>query len=85
MIGAQTIMNGIEIYGQSNAGFVNAAEVIKRGGTFSRPIFLTSDLEHFVIVEGHLRITAFALVPEYFNNVECFVGKCGDDDLKKWI
>ena len=82
---AQTIRNGIEIYNQSNAGFVKAAEYIKSGGKFSRPVLLTCDFEHFVIVEGHLRITAFALVPEHFNNVECFVGKCSNDDLKKWM
>lgn len=82
---AQTILNGIEIYDQSNAGFVKAAEFIKSGGKFLRPILLTSDSEHFVIVEGHLRITAFALVPEHFNNIECFVGECSNDDLKKWL
>ena len=82
---AQTILNGIEIYNQSNAGFVKAAEFIKSGGKFSRPILLTADSENFVIVEGHLRITAFALVPEHFNNVECLVGKCSGDDLKKWL
>lgn len=85
MIAAQAILNGIEIYNQSNAGFVKAAEFIKSGGNFSRPILLTSDLEHFVIVEGHFRITAFALAPEHFNNIECLVGKCSNDDLKKWI
>lgn len=82
---AQSILNGIEIYGQSNAGFVKASEYIRSGGKFPRPILLTSDFEHFVIVEGHLRITAYALSPKYFNNVECFVGKCGAGDLKKWI
>ena len=82
---AQTISDGIEIYDQSNAGFVKAAEFIKSGGKFLRPVLLSSDLEHFVIVEGHFRITAFALVPEHFNNIECFVGKCSGDDLKKWI
>ncbi len=82
---AQTILNGTEIYEQSNEGFVKAAEFIKCGGKFLRPIFLTSDFERFVIVEGHLRMTAFALSPESFNNVECFVGKCSDDDLKNWL
>ncbi len=85
LIAAQTILNGIEIYNQSNEGFMKAAEYIKSGGTFSRPILLTSDLEHFIIVEGHFRITAFALVPKHFNNIECFVGKCSSDALKKWI
>lgn len=82
---AQTILSGIEIYEQSNAGFVKAAEFIKSGGKFPKTILLTSDFEHFVIVEGHLRITAFALAPECFNNVECFVGECRGDDLKKWL
>ncbi|MDE7223445.1 MAG: hypothetical protein K2O34_06655 [Acetatifactor sp.] len=82
---AQTILDGIEIYNQSNAGFIKAAEFIKNGGKFLKPILLTSDLEHFVIVEGHFRITAYALAPEHFNNVECFVGKCSSDDLKKWM
>lgn len=85
LIAAQTILNGIEIYNQSNTGFVKAAEYIKSGGKFLRPILLTSDSEHFVIVEGHFRITAFALVPEHFDNVECLVGKCSSDDLKKWM
>ncbi len=82
---AQTILEGTEIYGQSNEGFLKAAEFIKSGGKFFRPILLTSDSEHFVIVEGHLRMTAFALVPEHFNNIECLVGKCSYDDLNKWI
>lgn len=82
---ARTILEGTEIYGQSNEGFLKAAEFIKSGGKFFRPILLTSDSEHFVIVEGHLRMTAFALVPEHFNNIECLVGKCSYDDLNKWI
>lgn len=82
---AQTILNGIEIYEQSNEGFLKAAEFIKGGGKFLRPIFLTSDFEHFVIVEGHLRMTAFALAPECFDNIECFVGKCDGDELKNWL
>ena len=85
LIAANAIRCGIEIYQQSNAGFVKAAVFIKNGGKFLRPIFLTSDFEHFVIVEGHLRITAYALVPEYFHNIECFVGKCSSDALEKWM
>ncbi len=82
---AQTIRDGVEIYNQSNVGFVKATEYIKSGGKFPRMIFLTSDFKHFVIVEGHLRMTAFALAPECFDDVECFVGKCSGEDLDKWM
>lgn len=82
---AENILGGAEIYGQSTEGFVKAAEFLKNGGKFPRIILLTSDLEHFVIVEGHLRMTAYALAPEYFDKVECFVGKCRGDDLKNWL
>lgn len=85
LVAAQTIRDGIEIYNQSNAGFVKAAEYIKCGGKFPRPIFLTADYEHFVIVEGHLRMTAFALAPECFNDIDCFVGKCNSEELNKWM
>lgn len=82
---AQTILDGTEIYGQSSEGFLKAAKFIKYGGKFPKVILLTSDFEHFVIVEGHLRMTAYALAPECFNNIECFVGKCGSNDLKNWL
>lgn len=85
LIAAQTVLSGIEIYDQSNAGFLKATEFLRGGGKFARPIFLTSDFEQFVIVEGHLRMTAFALAPEYFHDVKCFVGKCSDKDFRNWI
>ena len=82
---AQQIQSGTEIYGQSTDGFLRAAEFIKNGGKFARPVLLTSDFRNFVIVEGHLRITAYALVPAQFENVECFVGACARSELTKWM
>lgn len=82
---AETIRQGTEIFGVSNEGFLRAAEYIKSGGGFPRLFFLTSDYENFVIVEGHQRMTAYALVPEYFLNVEVIVGKCSEEQLKKWM
>ena len=82
---AETIRSGVRIYDVSNAGFLHASEYIKNGGTFPKLFFLTSDYENFVIVEGHLRMTAYALVPECFNNVEIIVGKCSSEELNKWM
>lgn len=82
---AETIGQGTEIFGVSNEGFLRAAEYIKSGGGFPRLFFLTSDYENFVIVEGHQRMTAYALVPECFKDVEVIVGRCTAEALKKWM
>ena len=84
LVAAETIRNGILIYGLSNDGFLNASQYIKDGGSFHRLFFLTSDYENFVIVEGHFRMTAYALVPECFNDVEVIVGKCSSEELNIW-
>lgn len=85
MVAAETIRKGISIYGQDNGGFVRAAEYIKAGGDFPKMFFLTSDYKSFVIVEGHLRMTAYALASECFNRVEAIVGKCNNDELNNWM
>ncbi|MBQ9141773.1 MAG: hypothetical protein IJX63_08275 [Lachnospiraceae bacterium] len=82
---AETVRKGIHIFDVSNDRFLRAAEYIKAGGTFPKLFFVTSDYESFVIVEGHLRMTAYALVPEYFDQVEVIVGKCDRDELNLWM
>lgn len=82
---AENIRNGKEIFGVSNEGFLRAAEYVKRGGRFPKLFFLTTDYENYVIVEGHQRMTAYALVPEYFDNVEVIVGKCSKEELERWM
>ena len=82
---AETIRKGVRIYGVSNEGFLQAAEYVKNGGIFPKLFFLTADYENFVIVEGHQRMTAYALVPEYFRDVEVIVGKCSEEEMKKWM
>lgn len=81
----RTIHEGISIYGQGNEGFINAASYIRNGGVFNKMFFLTADFEKYVIVEGHMRMTAYAIEPDYFNNIEVIVGKCDSDELKNWM
>lgn len=81
----ETIHKGVLIYGQSNEGFINAASYIRNGGVFNKMFFLTADFEKYVIVEGHQRMTAYAIEPDYFNNIEVIVGKCDSDELKNWM
>lgn len=85
LFAAETIRNGTEIFGVSNEGFLRAAEYIQRGGSFPRLFFLTADYKNFVIVEGHQRVTAYALVPECFRDVEVIVGKCSSEELEQWM
>lgn len=47
-------------------------------------ILLTHDYKSFVVLEGHSRITVYALNPQYFKNVKCFVLKCSKEDLDRW-
>lgn len=82
---AETIRRGVRIFEVSNEGFLRAAEYIKGGGTFPKPFFITADYETFVIVEGHQRITAYALVPERFEGIEVIVGKCREEELCLWM
>ena len=85
LFAAETIGNGTEIFGVSNEGFLRVAEYIRGGGTFPKLFFLTADYENFVIVEGHQRMTAYALAPECFKDVEVIVGRCSREELEQWM
>ena len=82
---AKAILGGKTVYDESNDGFLRAAEFIRGGGKFPKMFFLTGDYESFVIVEGHLRMTAYALAPDYFNDIEVIVGECRAQELRKWM
>lgn len=73
------------IYGQNNDAFIQAALHIKNGGTFPKMFFVTADFEKYVIAEGHLRMTGYAISPENFNDIEAIVGKCDAEKLKNWM
>lgn len=47
--------------------------------------FITSNYNEFVIVEGYLRMTAYAMVPQCFNNVNVIVGQCDGGDWDLWM
>ena len=83
-IAAENIKNNKIVFGVSNQQYFDCAKQIEQGKKFIPMIFLTSDNKNFVILEGHLRITAYALVSDYFDNIECFVLQCSKSELKKW-
>ena len=81
---AKAVREGVTIYGQITEGFLNAAKYLEDGGRFQNMIFLTADFNSFVIVEGHLRMTAYALTPNHFDNIFCIVGRCSKSDFDAW-
>lgn len=65
VIAARNIKNGLEIFNVSNNNFINASKYIKSGGEFPPIILVCKSLEDdIVILEGHLRVTAYFLEPE---------------------
>lgn len=62
---AQTIRDGTEVYRVSNRGFLDGAEAVRNGAVFEPPILVAPDPDgDLVILEGHGRMTAYALAGE---------------------
>jgi hypothetical protein len=62
---AERIRQGIEAFGVGNGGFWYLADALKAGASFPELILVGAD-EHgpLVLLEGHVRLTAYFLVPE---------------------
>lgn len=70
---AERIRAGIRVFGVSNSGFVAAARAVRRGERFPPLILAGPRPQTLVCLEGHLRLTAYALVG-FPVEVECLVG-----------
>ena len=78
---AETIRKGEEIYSISNQYFLEGKEMLEQGMTFPPLIVLTCGNEMYLILEGHCRATAYALLPEAFEGTETYVGFCSAEAL----
>ena len=76
MDAAKHVLEGKEVYKQSNDGFLKAAEAVKQGATFSDLIFVSKNEESYLVVlEGHLRLTAYSMEIEHLSKeIEVIVG-----------
>lgn len=81
---AKNIENNIEVYNVSNQPFIDGKNILEKNKTFLPMILLTHDYKSFVVLEGHSRITVYALNPQYFKNVKCYVLKCSKEELDRW-
>ncbi len=84
LIAAETIREGIEIYGISNSNSIKGVAYLEQGGSFPPIILLTSDRENYILLEGHSRMTVYGLAPSFFEGSKCYIGICEDSALRKW-
>lgn len=84
-VAAKNIQLGLEVFGESNKGFLKAAEHIKRGGSFPAIILVAKDKQsELVILEGHLRMTAYFLAKECLPpELEVIIGF--SKNIDKWV
>ena len=70
---AQQIRRGIKVFGVSNRRFLRAARAVERGEPFPPLILAGRRRDRLICLEGHLRLTAYALAG-FPCEVECLVG-----------
>lgn len=80
----KTIREDHRIFDVPNDRFLAGERHLRAGGTFPPIILLTSGSGQYVVMEGHLRVTSYALAPEYFAGTHCYVGTCTLEELKRW-
>jgi hypothetical protein len=70
---AQQIRRGVRVFGVSNRRFLHAARAIERGELFPPLILAGQRRDRLICLEGHLRLTAYALAG-FPGKVDCLVG-----------
>jgi hypothetical protein len=64
--GARNALAGKVVFGVSCDGFVYMAKQLQQGAQFPPLILVTKDIDaSLVVMEGHARLTAYLMVPEY--------------------
>lgn len=61
---ARNIHAGVEVYGVANTGFWKTARAVEDGAVFPELILVGTSVTSLIVLEGHVRLTAYFLVPE---------------------
>ena len=70
---AQQVRQGIKVFGVSNRPYLRAARAVERGELFPSLILAGRRRDRLTCLEGHLRLTAYALAG-FPSEIECLVG-----------
>lgn len=84
LVASKNIMLGKTVFNVSNESFFDGANLLKNGAKFKPCIFLTADYNTFIVLEGHSRITCYAMCPDFFNKTRAIVLECYKNELKNW-
>lgn len=82
--GAKNVVAGVEIFKQPNKNFWEAAKKVEQGASFPEPILVATNIgSDPVILEGHLRLTAYFMKLEYIpKEFSAIVGI--SENIVKW-
>lgn len=79
-VAADTIREGTNVYDVPNDRFIEGADFLDNN-TFPPVILVTCDYKKYLCIEGHSRITSYALNPSKFEGSCAVVGKCNREEL----
>ena len=79
---AQNILKGIEFEDIPNEKFLSGLKYLESGNKFKPIIAVTCNGEKIVLIEGHSRVTVYALKPELFVGTFGYIGFCSKEEMK---
>ena len=79
---AQNVLKGVEFEDIPNEKFLKGLEYLENGNQFKPLIAVTCNGEKFVLIEGHSRMTVYALKPELFVGTFGYVGFCSKEEME---
>lgn len=82
--GARNAVAGKVVFGVSSDGLVYLANELRKGAQFPPLILVRKDVDaYLVVMEGHARLTAYLIAPEYIpSELEVILGS--SEQITKW-
>jgi len=83
-VAAQTVFEGIEIFDVPNNQFFDAQKFLLHND-FPPVIAYTCGNGNFLLLEGHKRMTAYAMTPSRFPGSKGLIGFCSHEGVENYI
>ncbi len=81
---AKTIKSGKEIYDVSNKQYLDGLEELENGKEFPPVILITCNEKKLLIIEGHVRMTIYALDRLKLDGTYAYIGYCKKEEMDKY-